>query len=89
MQEDEETGQVLISGLGELHLEVLRDRIEIEYGINADLGKMRVAYRESIGLTCEKELEVSKTIGGAHMYCKLKISVESMMDELDMGEVQR
>lgn len=35
IQEDEETGQLLVSGLGELHLEVLRDRIEIEYGINA------------------------------------------------------
>jgi elongation factor G len=38
----------LVSGLGELHLEILRDRIEIEYGIKSDLGKMRVAYRESI-----------------------------------------
>lgn len=35
IQEDEETGQLLVSGLGELHLEVLRDRIEIEFGINA------------------------------------------------------
>ena len=46
---DEETEQVLISGLGELHLEILRDRIEIDYGINSHLGPMRVAYRESIG----------------------------------------
>jgi elongation factor G len=38
----------LVSGLGELHLEILRDRIEIEHGIKSDLGKMRVAYRESI-----------------------------------------
>lgn len=49
VKEDEETGQLLVSGLGELHLEVLRDRIQIEYGINATLGRMRVAYRESIG----------------------------------------
>lgn len=89
VQEDEETGQLLVSGLGELHLEVLRDRIEIEYGIKAELGKMRVAYRESVGQSNEKEVEVSKTIGGAHMYCKLKISVESTIDEVDMSEVQR
>ena len=37
----------------------------------------------------EKEVEVSKTIGGAHMYCKLRISVESTSDEVDMNEVQR
>ena len=49
IKEDEETGQVLVSGLGELHLEVLRDRIEIEYNIKAELGRMRVAYRESVG----------------------------------------
>jgi elongation factor G len=45
---DEETSQLLVSGLGELHLEILRDRIEIEYGIKSILGKMRVAYRESV-----------------------------------------
>ena len=78
---------MLVSGLGELHLEVLRDRIELEYGIKAELGKMRVAYRESVSQTQEKELEVSKTIGGAHMYCKLKISIESTSDEIDMNEI--
>lgn len=48
VQEDEETGQLLVSGLGELHLEILRDRIELEYNIKAELGRMRVAYRESV-----------------------------------------
>ena len=89
VKEDEETGQLLVSGLGELHLEVLRDRIQLEYGINATLGKMRVAYRESIGASQEKEVEFEKTIGGAHMYCKLRIAVESMIEEVDMSEVQR
>lgn len=37
-----------MSGLGELHLEILRDRIALEYGIKADLGRMRVAFRESV-----------------------------------------
>ena len=89
VKEDEETGQLLVSGLGELHLEVLRDRIQIEYGINASLGRMRVAYRESIGSSQEKEVEFEKTIGGAHMYCKLRIAVESMIEDVDMSEVHR
>lgn len=39
----------MISGLGELHIEILRDRLEIEFNIKATLGKMRVSYRESVG----------------------------------------
>jgi len=49
-----------VSGQGELHLEILRDRIELEYKIKADLGPMRVAYRESIGTTNELELTLDK-----------------------------
>jgi translation elongation factor EF-G len=51
---------LIVSGLGELHLEILRDRIEIEYGIKAELGKMRVAYRESVGKTVQGELILEK-----------------------------
>lgn len=50
---------------------------------------MRVAYRESISQDTEKEMEFEKTIGGAHMYCKLKIRVESTIDEVDVSEIQR
>lgn len=63
----------MISGLGELHLEILRDRIEIEYGIKADLGRMRVAYRESVGKTVEGSLELEKIIGGANLYASIRI----------------
>ena len=84
---DEETSQMLISGLGELHLEVLRDRIEIEFGIKAELGRMRVAYRESVAELGEHELELAKTLGGAHMYAKLTISIESTLDEIDITEI--
>lgn len=87
VQEDEETGQVLVSGLGELHLEILRDRIELEHGIKAELGRMRVAYRESVVESAEDEIELEKTIGGAHMYCKLRIRIESSLDEVDMTEI--
>ena len=49
VKSSEENNNILISGQGELHLEILRDRIELEYGLVAELGPMRVAYRESIG----------------------------------------
>lgn len=80
---------MLVSGLGELHLEILRDRIELEYGIDAELGRMRVAYRESLVESGEEELELERTIGGAHLYCKLKFAVESTLDDFDVTEMQR
>ena len=49
MKIDADSGVSQISGQGELHLEILRDRIELEYGIKTELGTMRVAYRESVG----------------------------------------
>ena len=81
VREDEETGQLIINGLGELHLEIIRDRIEEEYGISSELGKMRVAYRESASTQVEGQLELQKTIGGAHMYAKLAMSLESQETE--------
>ncbi len=78
-----------MSGLGELHLEILRDRIQIEYGIKAELGKMRVAYRESVGKTTEGELTLEKQIGGTNMYAKLKLQIESTIDDFDMQDIQK
>jgi elongation factor G len=82
---DEENSQILVSGLGELHLEILRDRIELDYGISTELGPMRVAYRESVSEYTEHELELQKTIGGAHMYAKLRIGIESTIGEIDVA----
>ena len=50
---------------------------------------MRVAYRESISEDTEKEMEFEKTIGGAHMYCKLKIRIESTIDEVAIDLIRR
>jgi len=87
VKNDEETGQLIVSGLGELHLEILRDRIEIEYGIKSDLGKMRVAYRESVGKPTQGELVLEKQINGTNMYAKLTISIESTLDDFDMQDI--
>jgi elongation factor G len=89
VKNDEETGQLIVSGLGELHLEILRDRIEIEYGIKAELGKMRVAFRESVGKSVEGELILEKVIGGQNLYAKLKLQVETTLDDYDFQEIQK
>ena len=86
---DQETGNIVISGQGELHLEILRDRIELEYGLVAELGPMRVAYRESIGQDRELELVLDKKIGSQSMYAKLKIRIESTLDDYDVSEMQK
>jgi len=78
---------LIVSGLGELHLEILRDRIEIEYGIKADLGKMRVAYRESVGKPVSGELVLEKQIAGTNMYAKVAMQVESTLDDFDMHDI--
>lgn len=80
---------MLVSGLGELHLEILRDRIEIEYGIKSELGRMRVAYRETIGGAVEETLTVEKVIGGHNMYAQLKMLVETTIDDYDMNEFHK
>lgn len=79
----------MISGQGELHLEILRDRIELEYGLVSELGPMRVAYRESIGQDNEMELELDKKIGSSSMYAKLKIRLESTLEDVDITELQK
>ena len=78
---------MLVSGQGELHLEILRDRIELEYKLKAELGPMRVAYRECVGRSFELELVLDKVIGGSSMYAKVKISIESTLEDYDMTEI--
>ena len=89
MKNDEETGQLRVSGLGELHLEILRDRIFIEYGIRADLGRMRVAYRESVGKTTDGELVLEKLINGVNMYAKIQMQIETTLDDFDVQDIQK
>ena len=56
MHTDEESGQTIISGMGELHLEIIVDRMKREFGVEANVGKPQVAYRETI----RKSVETSK-----------------------------
>jgi elongation factor G len=65
---DEETGQTIISGMGELHLEIIVDRLKREFKVEANVGKPQVAYRESISDTVKIEGKYVKQSGGHGMY---------------------
>jgi elongation factor G len=74
---DEETGQTIISGMGELHLEVLVERMRREFRVEANIGRPQVAYRETIRRKAEKvEYTHKKQTGGAGQYAKVVIDLE-------------
>ena len=74
---DEETGQTVISGMGELHLEVLVDRMQREFDVEATVGKPQVAYRETITKTVESvEYRHIKQTGGSGQFAVVKITLE-------------
>ena len=74
---DEETGQTVISGMGELHLEILVDRMQREFNVEATVGKPQVAYRETITKAVESvEYRHIKQSGGSGQFAVVKISLE-------------
>ena len=74
---DEETNQTVISGMGELHLEILVDRMQREFNVDATVGKPQVAYRETITKTVESvEYRHIKQSGGSGQFAVVKITVE-------------
>jgi elongation factor G len=79
VQNDEETGQTVISGMGELHLEILVDRMRREFRVEANVGKPQVAYRETIKRIVEREdLTYKKQTGGSGQYAKVQIALEPL-----------
>ena len=78
---DEETGQTIISGMGELHLDILVDRMRREFGVEANIGKPQVAYREAIKNTCEIEGKFVRQSGGRGQYGHVWIKFESSEED--------
>jgi elongation factor G len=73
---DPETGQTILSGMGELHLEIIVDRMMREFGVGANVGKPQVAYRETIRQTAEFDYTHKKQTGGSGQYARTKLRVE-------------
>jgi len=78
---DEETGQTIISGMGELHLDVLVDRMKREFKVEANIGKPQVAYRETIRSTSEAEGKYIKQSGGRGQYGHCWVRLEPLVKE--------
>ena len=84
VRSDEETGQTIIGGMGELHLEILVDRMKREFKVEANVGKPQVAYRETLRKLVEKyDYTHKKQTGGSGQFAKVQISLEP----LPVGEV--
>src|SRR3712207_1674564 len=76
---DEETGQTVISGMGELHLEILVDRMRREFKVEANVGKPQVAYRETIRKAVEKvDYTHKKQTGGSGQFAKVQVTLEPL-----------
>ncbi|MEI6231265.1 MAG: elongation factor G [Actinomycetes bacterium] len=79
VRSDEETGQTIISGMGELHLEVLVDRMRREFNVEANVGKPQVAYRETITKKVPKiDYTHKKQTGGSGQFAKVQIDIEPL-----------
>ncbi|MDR0670289.1 MAG: elongation factor G [Treponema sp.] len=77
-KESEETGQLIISGMGELHLDVLVTRIQKEYGLMAKVGTPQVTYRESVGRAVEWTERYSRVVAGKENAAELSLRVEGL-----------
>jgi elongation factor G len=85
VQSDEETGQTIISGMGELHLEILVDRMRREFKVEANVGKPQVAYRETIRKTVERyDYTHKKQSGGSGQFAKVQIAMEPITDNAEL-----
>ena len=83
---DQETGQTIISGMGELHLDILVDRMRREFKVEANIGKPQVAYRETIRKSVEQEGKFVRQSGGRGQYGHVWLKIEPLTDKGEDGE---
>ncbi len=86
---DEETLQTIIAGMGELHLEILVDRMKREFGVEANVGAPQVAYRETIQSEAEADYKYAKQSGGRGQYGHVKIKIRPMKPLAEGEEVPK
>jgi elongation factor G len=75
---DADSGQLVISGMGELHLDIIVDRMKREFNVDATVGSPQVAYRETIGSVFEQETEFSRQMGAKSQYAHIKLRLEPL-----------
>jgi elongation factor G len=85
VETDEETGQTIISGMGELHLDIIIDRMRREFSVECNVGKPQVAYREKISAIVEIDHKFAKQSGGRGQYGHVVIRFEPVQNEDDDG----
>jgi elongation factor G len=85
LKTDQETGQTILSGMGELHLEIIIDRLRREYGVDCNIGAPQVAYRETISKAHTETYTHKKQSGGSGQYAEVKIIFEPL--ERNVGVV--
>jgi elongation factor G len=78
LRTDQETGQTILSGMGELHLEIIIDRLRREYGVDCNIGAPQVAYRETISKAHTETYTHKKQSGGSGQYAEVKIVFEPL-----------
>ena len=86
LRTDEESGQTIISGMGELHLDVLVDRMRREFNVEANMGKPQVAYRETIRKQVEQESKFVRQSGGRGQYGHVYLRIEPLINDQDSDD---
>ncbi|WP_417379684.1 elongation factor G [Gimesia sp.] len=86
---NEETGQTIVSGMGELHLEVLRNRMQKEFNLSVRVHKPRVSYRETVSAAVEKRVEFNRPTANGNLYFDVKLRLEPYKGESPISIVSK
>jgi len=83
---NEETGQFVMSGMGELHLEVIRNRLERDFKVNANIGQPRVAYRQMVSKEATSRVKVERQLGGKDQFGEVSLTLVPLQPGMDDEE---
>ena len=89
IKSDQETGETVIMGMGELHLDIIVDRMKREFGVEANVGKPQVAYKETITSEAEAETKYIKQTGGKGQYGHVKLTLRPLAPEVEGKKKQK